>query len=167
MVQWLRIHLTVQSIANTLAIWCEELIYWKRPWSWVRLKAGGEGDARGWDDWMASPTRWTWVWVSSRSWWMTGKPGMLQSMGLQRVRHNWVTELNWTGLTMQGTLVWSLLREDHTCHGATKLLGYNYWAYTLEPKNCNYRAHWPQLLNPCCATGEAKGVRNPHSTAGE
>ena len=60
----------------------------------LMLKAGGEGDDRGWDGWMASPTQWTWVWVSSGSWWGTGKPGMLQSMGLQRVRHNWATELN-------------------------------------------------------------------------
>ena len=59
------------------------LTHWKRPCCWKRLKAGGEGDDRGWDDWMASPTRRTWVWVSSRSWWWTGKPGMLQSMGLQ------------------------------------------------------------------------------------
>ena len=57
-----------------------------------RLKAGGEGDDRGWDSCMASPTQWTWVWVSSRSWWWTRKPGMLQSMGLQRVRHDWATE---------------------------------------------------------------------------
>ena len=56
---------------------------------------GGEADDRGRDGWMASPTRWTWVWVSSWSWWWTGKPGMLQSMGSQRVRHNWVTDLNW------------------------------------------------------------------------
>ena len=59
------------------------------------LKAGGEGDNIGWDSWMASLTRWTWVWASSRSWWWTGKPGVLQSMRLQRVRHNRVTELNW------------------------------------------------------------------------
>ena len=52
----------------------------------------------GWDDWMASPTQWTWVWVSSGSWWWTGRPDMLQSMGLQRVRHDWETELNWTAL---------------------------------------------------------------------
>ena len=58
-----------------------------------RLKAGGEGDNRGWNGWMASPTWWTWVWASSRSWWWTGKPGMLQSMELQRVRNDWVTEL--------------------------------------------------------------------------
>ena len=75
--------------------WCEELTYWTRPWFWERLKVGGEGDDRGWDGWMASPTRWTWVWVNSYSWWWTGKPGMLQFMGLQGVGHNWATELNW------------------------------------------------------------------------
>ena len=53
------------------------------------------GGNRGWVGWMASPTQCSWVWESSRSWWWTGKPGVLQSMGLQRVRHNWVTELNW------------------------------------------------------------------------
>ena len=71
-------------------------LIWKRPWCWERLKAGGEGDDRGWDGWMASPTQWTWVWVNSRSWWWTGRPGMLQSMGSQRVRHDWATELSWT-----------------------------------------------------------------------
>ena len=78
-----------------LATWCKELTHWKRPWCWEILKAGGEEDDRGWDGWLASLTRWTWVWVSSKSWWRTGKPGMLQSMGLQRVGHNWATELNW------------------------------------------------------------------------
>ena len=63
-----------------------------------RLRAGGEGDDRGWDGWMASPTQWTWVWVNSGSWWWIGRPGMLQFMGWQRVRHNWVTELNWTDI---------------------------------------------------------------------
>ena len=65
-----------------------ELTPWKRPWCWQRLKVGGEGEDRGWDGWMASLTGWTWVWVSSGSWWWTGKPGILQSMGSQRVRHN-------------------------------------------------------------------------------
>ena len=60
-----------------------------------KMKAGGEGNNRGWDCWMASPSQWTWVWASSGSWWWTGRPGMLQSMGSQRVGHNWVTELNW------------------------------------------------------------------------
>ena len=78
---------------NILATWWEELTHWKRPWCWARLKAGGEGDDRGWDGWMALPTRWTWVWSSSGSLWWTGKPGTLQSMGSQRIGHNWATEL--------------------------------------------------------------------------
>ena len=66
----------------------------ERPWCWEGLKAGGEGDDRGWDGWMASSIQWTWVQVSSGSCWWTGKPGMLQSVGSQRVRHNWASELN-------------------------------------------------------------------------
>ena len=80
--------------ANTLATWCEEVTHWKRPWCWRRLKTGGKGDDREWDDWMASPTQWTWVWVNSGSWWWTGRPGVLQSMGSQRVGHDWATKLN-------------------------------------------------------------------------
>ena len=60
------------------------------------IGAGGEGDNRGWDGWMASPTRWTWVWVNSRGWWWTGRPGVLRSMGSQRVGYDWATKLNWT-----------------------------------------------------------------------
>ena len=81
--------------SNTLATWCGELTYWKRPWCWEGLGAGGEGDDKGWDGLMASLTQWTWVWVNSRSWWWTGRPGMLLFMGSQRVGHDWVTELNW------------------------------------------------------------------------
>ena len=79
--------------SNTLATWYEELTHWKRPWCWEELGAGGEGGNRGWDGWMASLTQWTWVWVSSRSWWWTGRPGMLWFMGSQSVRHDWATEL--------------------------------------------------------------------------
>ena len=81
--------------SNTLATWCEELTHLKRPWCWERLKMEGEGDDRGWDGWMASPIWWTWVWVGSRSWWWTGKPGMLQSMSSQSQTwlSNWI-ELN-------------------------------------------------------------------------
>ena len=75
----------------------------KRPWGWERLKVRGEGDDKGWegddkgwDGWMASPPHWTWVWVISGSWWWTGRPDVLQSMGLQRLRHDWVTEVKWT-----------------------------------------------------------------------
>ena len=71
-----------------------ELTLLKRPWCWERLRAGGEGDDRGWDGWMASPTQWTWVWVNSGSWWWTGRPGVLQFMESQIVRHDWATELS-------------------------------------------------------------------------
>ena len=81
--------------SSTLATWCEELTQLITPWCWEKLKVGGEGDDRGWDGWMTSLTQWTWVWVNSGSWWWTGRPGVLQAMGLQRIRHNWVTELNW------------------------------------------------------------------------
>ena len=76
--------------SNTLVTWCKELTHWKRPWCWERLKTEGEGDDRAWDGWMASPTQWTWAWVNSRSWWWTGRPGMLQSMGSHRVRYDWL-----------------------------------------------------------------------------
>ena len=68
----------------------------KRLWCWEGLGAGGEGDDSEWDGWMASLTRWTWVWVNSGSWWWTGRPGVLRFMGSQRVRHDWATELKWT-----------------------------------------------------------------------
>ena len=73
----------------------------KRPWCWERLKAGGQGDDRRWDGWMASPTQWTWVWVNSGNWWWRGKPGVLQSMGSQRVGHDWAIELNWQVSSIQ------------------------------------------------------------------
>ena len=79
-----------------LATSCEELTHWKRPWCGEGLRAGGEGDNRGWDGWMASLTRWAWVWINSGSWWWTGRTGVLRSMGSQRVGHDWATELNWT-----------------------------------------------------------------------
>ena len=85
--------------SSTLATSCEELTHWKRLWCWEGLGAGGEGDDRGWDGWMASLTRWTWVWVNPRSWWWTGRPGVLWFMGLQKVGHDWTTELNWTEST--------------------------------------------------------------------
>ena len=92
----------------TLATSCEELTHWKSPWCWEGLGAGGEGDDRGWDGWMASLTRCTWVWVNSGSWWWTGRPGVLRFMGSQRVGRDWAmnwTELNWTEVLLVG---WSL-----------------------------------------------------------
>ena len=82
--------------SSTVATSCEELTHWKRLWCWEGLGAGGEGDDRGWDGWLASLTRWMWVSVNSGSWWWTGRPGILRFMGSQRVGHDWATELNWT-----------------------------------------------------------------------
>ena len=70
------------------------MTHWKRPWCWEGLKVG-EGDDRGWDVWMASLTQWTWVWVNFESWWWTGRPRVLQSMGSKGVGYDWATELNW------------------------------------------------------------------------
>ena len=85
--------------AETQILWppCVKhwLIWKKKPWCWERLKMGGEGNDRGWDGWMASPTQWAWVWVNPGSWWWTGWPGVLRFMGSQRVGHDWATELNW------------------------------------------------------------------------
>ena len=83
--------------SNILPTSCEKLTHWERPWYWEGLGAG-EGDNRGWDGWMASPTRWTRVWVNSGSWWWTGRPGVLRFMGSQRIGHDWATELNWIDL---------------------------------------------------------------------
>ena len=88
--------------SNILATWYEELTHLKRPWCWEILKAGGEGDDRGWDGWMASLTQWIWVWVDSRSWWWTGRPGVLWFMGSQS--RTWLsdwTELNWCTAKMR------------------------------------------------------------------
>ena len=81
--------------SSTLATSCKKLTHWKRLWCWEGLGAG-EGDNRGWDGWMVSLTRWTWVWVNSGSWWWTGRPGVLRFMGSQRVGHDWATD--WTEL---------------------------------------------------------------------
>ena len=105
--------------SNTLATSCEELIHWKRPWCWEGIGAGGEGDDRGWDGWMASPTRCTWVWVNSGSWWWTGRPGVLRFVGSQRVRYDWGTELKWTELIM--------------CSSVYPLIPYSYFLFTFPP----------------------------------
>ena len=88
---WIFIGRTDVESSYTLATWCKQLIHWKSPWYWERLRTGREGDDRGWDGWMASPIWWTWVWANSERLWRTEKPGMLQSMELQRVWHEWTT----------------------------------------------------------------------------
>ena len=85
---------------NTLATWWEELTHWKRPWCWERLKAGGKGDGRGRDGWMASPTWWTWVWVNSGSWWWTGKPGIHGVAKSQTRLSDWTELTHYKLITM-------------------------------------------------------------------
>ena len=86
------------ATAETPVLWPPHAKSWLigKNWCWEGLEAGGEGDDRGWDSWMSSPTRLTWVWVNSGRWWWTGRPGVLRFMGLQRVGQDWATELNWT-----------------------------------------------------------------------
>ena len=84
---------SLDAEAETSATWCEELTHLKRHWCWERLKAGREGNDRIWDGWMTIPIQRTWVWVHSRSWWWTRRPGVLWFMGSQRAGHHWVTEL--------------------------------------------------------------------------
>ena len=86
----------------------------ENPWCWERLKAGGERDDRGWDGCMASLTQWTWVWVNPGSWWWTGRSGVLQSMGSQRVGHDWATELSWDFKTISRLGQW-LQAPGNTC----------------------------------------------------
>ena len=102
------------KLKTPVVTWCEELTHLKRPWCWERLKVG-EGDDRGWDGWMASLTQRTWVWVNSRSWWWTGRPGLLQSMGSQRAGHDWVTELNLNSSSMVHALCQQLYVWRSVC----------------------------------------------------
>ena len=125
--------------AETPVLWpldVKNWLIWKDPdagkdWRWEE-----KGTTRGWDGWMASQTQWTWVWVNSRNWWWTEEPGVLQSMGLQRVRHDWVTELNWTELLFSSYLPpWR--REWQSTpvflpgefHGQRSLMGYSPWGH--------------------------------------
>ena len=103
------------------------------------LKAGEEADNRRWDGWMASLTRWTLVWASCGDWWWTGKPGMLQSMGLQSVRHNWATELNWTVLDLR-----HCVRAFSSCGECGLLSSCSAWA-----------SHWSSFS---CCRAQALGL---------
>ena len=76
--------LMLKLSSSNLVSWYEQSTHWKTPWSWERLRAEGEEGIRGWDNWMASLTQWTWTWANSRRWWETGRPGMLQPMGSQK-----------------------------------------------------------------------------------
>ena len=95
-----------------------------------RMKAWGKGDDRGWGGWMASLTWQTWVWVSSRSWWWTGKPGVLQSTGLQRVRHDCMTELNWGNLESTSSTFFHLAWDLHSCG---QQITFTWWGFQYLP----------------------------------
>ena len=140
--------------SDTLATWCEELTHWKRPWCCEMLKAGEEGNDRRSDGWMASQTRCTQVWASSRSSWWTEKPGMLQSMGLQRVRHNWETELNWTNHESCSNFFQYFISPH--------FLSYHLWAIQLScltlleclgrcgEMRLGFEVKWPRTLSQLC-----------------
>ena len=98
-----------------------ELTHWKRPWCWEGLRAGGEGDDRRWDGWMASPTWWTWVWVDFGSRWWTGRPGVLGFMGSQRATHDWATELNWLILKIKNSYRNRRERNIYMCINSNNL----------------------------------------------
>ena len=105
--------------AEAPVLWPPHATHWKRLWGWEGLGAEG-GDDRGWDGWMASPIWWKWLWVSSGSWWWTGRPGVLQLMGLQRVRHNWATELNWFLYSKD----W---RQEEKGETEDEMVGWHHW----------------------------------------
>ena len=143
--------------SSPLATSGEELTHWKRLWCWEGLGAGGGGDDRGWDGWMASLTRWTWVWVNSGSWWWTGRPGVLQFMGLQRVGHDWATKLNWTELIhCSKVLAREIKEEKYIRHPNGKRLSktvstykrhdYIYWKSQINMKKL------PVLINKLSET---------------
>ena len=103
------------------------LNHWKRPWCWERQRARGEGDDRGWDDWMAP-----WIWVSSGSWWWTGRPGVLLFMGSKRVGHDWATELNWTEDVSNSLQIHGLQCARLPCP-------------SLSPRVCSYSCRLSQM----------------------
>ena len=133
--------------AETPVLWPPHVKSWLilRPWCWKGLGAGGEGDDRGWDGWMASPTRWTWVWVNYWSLWWTGRPGVLWFMGSQRVGHDWMTKLNWT--------------ETLLVHNSLNNLNVNLRVHILRDKGQKWR--WYSFLSfPGISSLAGKGLGN-------
>ena len=139
--------------AETPILWpphVKTLTHWKRPWCWEGLGAGGEGNDRGWDGWMASLTQWTWVWIDSRSWWWTGRPGVLQFMGSQRV--DW-TELNWRPHYAFLKVCVNYYNCDKSCLGTWFLrlifliTQYSVFCPETLPETCSYWLilHWSYL----------------------
>ena len=127
------------SYLKIVVTWWEELAHRKRPWCWEGLGAGGEGDDRGWDGWMVSLTQCTWVWANSGRWWRTGKSSMLQSMGLQRDKNNWATELNWTesfATTVKMRNIWHWLWNQFQVNILKDLSFNGIWRSYLKRQVC-------------------------------
>ena len=152
--------------SNTLATWYKDLTHLKSPWCWERLRAGGEGDDRGWDGWMSSLTQWTWVWVGSGSWWWTGRPGVLWFMGSQRVGHNWVAELNWTWKVTQ----WTYRHPNSSWKILQNIFDKRLRSFSL-PHNClsmsftsfrNYLPNDPFLRDKSCRVLEYQRTKGPN-----
>ena len=112
---------------------------------WERLKAGGEGDNKEWDGWKASLTQWSRVWASSRSWWWTGKPDVLQFIGSHRVGHDWATELNWDTQEVASSL-WPQSRQRWSF---SKL---SVWAFLFHPEG-DCLVYMPLILLPASFLG--------------
>ena len=135
----------------------------QRLWCCGGLGAGGKGDNRGWDGWMASPTWWTWVWVNSGSWWWTGRPGVLQFMGSQRVGHDWATELNWTEPWKASAASSLTLRE-----GELLERGRGGWHDYSQLRVCGSFIGWiitrkKEESSSCWALLSSQGMRAPSS----
>ena len=133
-------------------------LIWKDPDGWERLKGGGEGGDRGWDGWMASLTWWTWVWASFGHWWWTENPGVLQSMGSEKVRHAWVTELNWKAFSVScwlwKHLLWKKLSKclkkcSHLARGQVNMAD--------DAKHCSPIRSSFEVLVVCCGVGCCQG----------
>ena len=137
--------------AETLATSCEELTHWKRLWCWEGLWARGEGDDRGWDGWMVTPTRWMWVWVNSGSWWWTGRPGVLRCMGSQRVEHDWATELNWRGIPGGSD------SKESTCNAGDKGAILGLGRSSGEGKGCPLQYSFLEISTDCIVYVITKG----------
>ena len=150
-----------------------ELIPWIRPWCWERLKTGGERDDRGWDDWIASLTRWTEAWASFRNWWWSGKSGVLQSMGSQRVGHGWAAELNWRAhaCLLSHWIIWLLATPWSVAHQAPLSLEFSrkeYRSGLLLPSPGNLPDPGVETLSPAWqedSTTERPGKSDPEHTS--
>ena len=131
-----------------MVTWCKQPTHWKSPWCWERLKAEGEEGIRRWDSWMASLMQWTWTWANFGRWWGTGRPGMLQSTGSQRVGHDWATEQQYywalTKLYLCHVLSYHMIISFNS-HDHTGMLGPSFFCCTSEKTEAHHTNPWVTL----------------------